>query len=596
VVAPTRCRADAEPAGALPPIAYLSPMPGARDLLPQSNVIVRFRSAIGSEFGATPAISVTGSVSGPHTGSLVTSSDGLTLIFNPSHEFAWGEGVSVVVSRPPASMGGGPEPLTSFSFSIATARPPRVDPPIVSELAEALATSAQPQAPRAGATGLDRLTTGPPTIGSSIYAVPAPGALFLSSFTSLAGPPAYLLIVDDFGNPFFYRSQPTSCLDFKVQPNGSLTYYDYGQQKFYVMDTTYTITDSIACGNGYGTDGHELRLLPTGHALLLSYDPHTVDMSVVVPGGNPAATVVGAVIQELDEAHNVVFQWRSWDHFQITDATHEDLTAAFIDYVHANAIEYDIDGNLLLSSRHLDEITKINHISGDVMWRWGGLNNQFTFLDDPDGFSHQHGIRRLATKDLILYDNGNFHTPHYSRASEYRLDEINMTAQLVWQYRNAPDIYGLAMGFAQRLDNGSTLISWGFTSPTLTEVAANGSKIMEMQLPAANWSYRGFRQSWLSDTSVVLDAPHPTIMLSPLSPNPTHGTTSMVVNLLRESPLSVKLYDLHGRLVSDVAEEARHSAGLYRARLDLSDAPAGVYFLHVAAGSQRETRKIVRLR
>ncbi len=362
--------------------------------------------------------------------------------------------------------------------------------------------------------------------------------MFLSSFMTLTGPPAYLLILDDFGNPFFYRSQSSSCLDFKVQPNGSLTYYDYNAGKFYVMDTTYTVTDSLACGNGYGTDGHELRILANQHALLLSYDPNMVDMSQIVPAGDTAATVVGAVIQELDEQKNVVFQWRSWDHFQITDATHEDLTAAFIDYVHANALELDVDGNLLLSSRHMDEITKIDRNTGDVLWRWGGNNNQFTFIDDAIGFSHQHAIRRISNGHVTLFDNGNFHSPPFSRAVEYELDESNKTAQLVWQYRNTPDTYGLAMGYVERLDNGSTLVSWGTGKPDLIEVAADGSKIMEMWLPPSTFSYRSFRSSWMSDTTIFLDAPRATMLLSALSPNPTMGVTSMAVNLLREAPWS----------------------------------------------------------
>ncbi len=49
----------------------------------------------------------------------------------------------------------------------------------------------------------------------------------------------------------------------------------------------------------------------------MSYDPQMVDMSKIVPGGNPNATVTGLIVQEIDENKNVVFQWRSWDHFKL---------------------------------------------------------------------------------------------------------------------------------------------------------------------------------------------------------------------------------------------------------------------------------------
>jgi len=222
-------------------------------------------------------------------------------------------------------------------------------------------------------------------------------------------------------------------------------------------------------------------------------------MSVVVPGGNPNATVIGLVIQELDENKNVVFQWRSWDHIAITDAVHEDLTAVTVDCVHGNAIELDNDGNLMISSRHLSEITKISRTTGNIIWRLGGIHNQFTFINDPLGFSYQHHIRRIANGNITLFDNGNYHPTPFSRAVEYSLDEINKTATLVWQYRNFPDIYGFAMGSAQRLKNGNTLISWGSANPTMTEVTPSGEKVLEMSLPLNIYTYRTFKdESYLT--------------------------------------------------------------------------------------------------
>ena len=62
-----------------------------------------------------------------------------------------------------------------------------------------------------------------------------------------------------------------------------------------------------------------------------------------------------------DAAKNVVFEWRSWDHFDLTDMTFGGfaLTDSVIDYVHGNSIEVDGEEGLLVSSRNLNEITKI---------------------------------------------------------------------------------------------------------------------------------------------------------------------------------------------------------------------------------------------
>ena len=46
--------------------------------------------------------------------------------------------------------------------------------------------------------------------------------------------------------------------------------------------------------------------------------------------------------------------------------------------MHGNAIDLDVDRNVIVSFRSLEEITKINVVTGAVMWRMGGRANQFT--------------------------------------------------------------------------------------------------------------------------------------------------------------------------------------------------------------------------
>src|SRR5262245_47329771 len=154
----------------------------------------------------------------------------------------------------------------------------------------------------------------------------------------------------------------------------------------------------------------------------MSYDPQIVDMSALTKGGRSDAIVIGLIIQELDQEKNVVFQWRSWDHFQITDVMSHSLNSSVVDYVHGNSIDVDSDCNLIISCRHMNEVTKISRASGEIIWRLGGRNNQFA-IDDPIRFSHQHDVRRLPNGNLTLFDNGNFRLPLFSRAVEYAIDE-----------------------------------------------------------------------------------------------------------------------------------------------------------------------------
>ena len=65
-------------------------------------------------------------------------------------------------------------------------------------------------------------------------------------------------------------------------------------------------------------------------------------MSRIVPNGHPAALVSGAILQELDAQRNVVFQWRSWDHYPFSSQW-VNATNAVISAFHVNCLFQDTD-------------------------------------------------------------------------------------------------------------------------------------------------------------------------------------------------------------------------------------------------------------
>jgi hypothetical protein len=483
---------------------FVSPIPGSTLVLPETNIILRPGGAVdaASTLGGS-LVSVSGSISGSHDGRLRLSDDRQTLTFQPYAPFTYGETVTWHVGSGLVTDTRGLIPPASFTFTIAgPERESLGDSPIPADGDEippspSLAVAATRAVNLRSATLVaDSLPSDFPNIRAAVYGNTAPGRLFVSNLTLGANAPSYLMILDNDGTPFFYRQHPGSLLDFKVQPDGRLTYFDGSTRRHYALNARYDVVDSFSCGNGYSTDGHDFLLLPNGHALLMSYDEQFMDLSQIVPGGGVRTKVIGLILQELDRDKNVVFQWRSWDHFQITDVVSHPLTAKAVDYVHGNSIDVDSEGNLIVSSRHMNEITKISRTTGEILWRLGGKNNQFTFVNEPISFSHQHCARLLPNGHLILFDNGNFRVPAFSRAVEYAIDEVQKTATLVWQYRLTPDVFGFATGSVQRLPNGNTLIGWGTATPTLTEVAADGSLVSELTFDPGIASYRAVRFEW----------------------------------------------------------------------------------------------------
>jgi len=598
VVAPILCLAQA--------VVYVSPVPGSSLVSPNSNIIIRTKGSVNSSVVHDPSLfSVNGSVSGVHTGTTILSDDQETITFQPTDSFAPGEVVGVAVK-----LKGTPAEPMAFTFTIT--------PLSVSDRASLMSKAGgfsaavdQPLNPP-GASPPSRLAkvqsdTLPFDFSTMIIDQnnsPAAGDVFLATFKINISPDStqgslvpsneqYLLILSNDGTPVYHQKLATLATDFKMQQNGNLTYFNYARGKFFELDSSYAVVDSFECGNGYQTDNHELLLLPNGHALLLGLDPQYVDMSRIVSGGALSATVIGNVIQELDQDKNVVFQWRTFDHFQITDATHENLLAQTIDYVHANALDIDRDGNILISSRHLDEITKIDRQTGSIIWRWGGKNNQFAFTDDPIGFSHQHSIRRTPTGTLILFDDGNFNTPRYSRAVEYTMDEQAKSVSLAWQFRHTPDVYAFAMGSVERLPNGNTFIGWGATNTAVTEVRPDGTVAYDLRLPDSVISYRAFRFPWKSAALVTevkntFDVPT-SYALAQNYPNPFNPSTKIQFSVPRQSDVRLKIYDMIGREVATLVDESK-PAGTYTVQFDASRLASGVYCYRLTTSGQALTK------
>lgn len=489
---------------------FISPIPNSSLNQPGTTIIIRDGDLINESTLANLEIIAEGSESENHKGEIILARDSKTLIFEPTIPFELGEEVFVTFLSKVTTREGRELPSIQFSFKIkdrlidenSSNLKDRFEHSrkIINEINIKIDSEILPS--------LDDLPEDFPEITITDSDNPSPGFIFMAPYSYPSASFSYLSILDNNGVPVYYLRVPRLTADFKVQHNGSLTFYDYASNKFIELDSSYAVIDSFACGNDYPTDDHEFLLFPDGHSFLMSYDWQPVRMDTIVPGGDSTAIVIGLIIQELDVDKNVIFQWRSWDHFQITDATEDiDLTAHTIDYVHGNAIEVTMDGNLLISSRHLDEITKINRQTGEIIWRLGGLsarNNDFQFINGPITFSHQHDIRELSNGNFTLFDNGNLHNPQFSRSLEYQIDEVNMSAELVWDFNYTPAFYSPAMGSSRRLENGNTLIGWGLIeSKTITEVKSDGLIALDISLADSFLTYRAFKFPWRTNLFVT---------------------------------------------------------------------------------------------
>ncbi len=329
---------------------------------------------------------------------------------------------------------------------------------------------------------------------------PSPEYLFLGPTTSSAG---HLLIMDNDLVPVFYKKVAGGIVfDFKLQRNGKLTYniasysvHSYGMDSSGIVDKQY-ITPP-----GYDLDFRDLQVMEDGTYYVMGKDYITIDMSQYVPGGDTAAILIAHTIHHMDADDNELWRWNSFDHYDILDVDDGiDITNHIIDWTHCNSIDIDSDGNVIISTRNFNEITKINRQTGGIIWRLGGEKNQFQFINDNRGFSRQHDARVLSSGNIALFDNGHYLIPEYSSYVEYEIDEQNHTATLIRRYLRNGSIFARAKGGVQELPNGNILISWdGVQIPFVSEINPEDSTVYEVRYDNHVSQYRTYRFPWKSN-------------------------------------------------------------------------------------------------
>ncbi len=484
---------------------YVSPVPGSKYIMPGNNIALRHGDLILLESLNGFSMEVTGTKSGRIKGDMVLSDDARTVIFKPNTPYEFGERIKVVVNGNLKTRTGLKLKGLEFNFTVTPVIPELPRDYFLQE--EPGHSSNQPvhRPDRIKSINDNNLPEDFPELTVNISNNPVEGEYYFSTPFGYWGwfPDniPYLVIFDNTCVPVYYKKLNFPAYDFRKLVDGTLSYYNntWPTPTFEIMNSSFETIDNYTIQGGYRTDFHEFFKLGNGHVFITAYDPQIVGMDTVVAGGDPNAIVSGWIIQELDMNKNVVFQWRSWDHYQLTDADdHVDLTAAIIDVFHGNAIDVYSESALILSPRNNNEITKIDWNTGEIIWRLGGKNNMFQFVNDTLHFSRAHDCRMLPNGNLSLFDNGTYHPePIFSSALEYELDEENLIASLVSRIRSNPDIEGVIMGNVQTKGNGNRITGWGSGVPAITEFDANGDVAMEIYFSGIN--YRAYRMPWQTD-------------------------------------------------------------------------------------------------
>lgn len=290
------------------------------------------------------------------------------------------------------------------------------------------------------------------TAGSS----PAPGYVVMA-----AG--RYGLVIDNSGRVVWYHRFPDGAgLNFQAQPNGRYVARPPSPAgtpgAFVEIDPAGRIHRTLGCARELPARMHDMIALDDGSYWLICDEVRTLDLSAQ---GKPTdARVVGATVQHRAVDGDVLFEWSAFDHLAVElavlDRTDRDATP--INWTHANAIDLDGEGNLLLSFRNLNEVVKIDGRTGTVLWRLGGAHATIALDPDMLPFVHQHGARFQPDGRVQLLDN--LGQP-VSRAVAFAIDEPRRLSALTLVRGTLSGFVAQLGGSVQTLPDGHTLVSYG---------------------------------------------------------------------------------------------------------------------------------------
>ena len=320
-------------------------------------------------------------------------------------------------------------------------------------------------------------------------------------------------IVDNQGRPIWFNpiTNGQSATDFRVQQYKGQPVLTWSQSagiggqaigltKDYILDTQYQVIATVVAGNGYDADSHEFRITPENTALITIYNAVPYDLSSI--GGPADGYVVEGIVQEIDiESGKVLFEWHSLDHVALDESYNplppSPTTASTAwDYFHINAVSLDVDGNLLISSRHTWTVYKLDRQTGAVIWRLGGKKSDFT-LGPGVPFAWQDNPIAVNDNTIRIFDNESNGTPvlPYSRVIWVNHDDSTKTATLVRSFEHPDALSVPSQGDSQGLYNGDTFVGWGALG-RFSEFDLRGNLLFDANVPPGYDTYRAYRFFW----------------------------------------------------------------------------------------------------
>ncbi len=217
---------------------------------------------------------------------------------------------------------------------------------------------------------------------------------------------------------------------------------------------------------------HEILLNSKGQIVTLCNEERVYDLRS--KGGLESDTIHGDAILVMDRSGRKIWKWTVFD--ALDPLSDEDILKKKKDWMHANSVAFDKDGNYLISFYNNGQIWKIDAFSGKVIWKFG---KQGDFkIPAWAAFDQAHSVHINARGDIMFFDNGT--RSHLSKSLAFKLDETTKIAYPVIHTRLPPQFFSDRMG-SSYLINDDLLLQCASRHKTVVLANFNGNFLWELR-------------------------------------------------------------------------------------------------------------------
>jgi hypothetical protein len=195
---------------------------------------------------------------------------------------------------------------------------------------------------------------------------------------------------------------------------------------------------------------HEILKNDKGQIVTLFVDQKIMDLSTI--GGGKKDTVNGDGIMVMDTKGKQLYKWSVFD--VMDPLKDKNLLKTKKDWMHANSLNYDTDGNYLMSFYNNGQIWKIDAKTGKVIYKFG--KGGTIALPAECNFTQAHAAHINQQGNLMFFDNGV--EKHQSGVFAMKIDEQHSSAKIAMHFQLPKQIFNGRMGSAYMINDTSTLV------------------------------------------------------------------------------------------------------------------------------------------